>query len=1631
MICLVSSATIFAQAILTNASPTLVIDFSSSMPVSVGSSPSTAFAGTGFEPNPTTAGRLNSNAWASTGMSDGSLAFGGSRTTGDYARGAVNAAQTTGGFYAYTGLPNSAVDPALMIQPGGSDFTPGTLTLRIQNNGTSSITQLDVSYNIYIRNDQPYSGSFNFSYSADDVSYTAVTALDYTSPEAADANGWIVVPGAPSRSTSITGLNVLPGAYFYIRWSGDDVSGSGSRDEFGLDDISLSATYYSKIFTWTGTIDCAWLTNNNWNPNSSYPGVGAGNNDIARFGATIAANTGIGINMNTLGGTLELGGIEIASSYPGGNFNIGNNSGTVSGILKLNGTSLNAVSNTVIRNASAYDVSINDKSSGGLCNNTNSVTMGVMLNNTTNNIVSVEGAGSVIMNSIISGGNPLEKAGSGTGKLTLNANNTLSGNVTVSAGTLQLSSNPTLASVNTITVKAGGTLQITASQTLTNIILESGATLTVDASRTLTINGTLTVNTGATISTTGTIIYTDPSGALVYNGTGTKTSGIEWPNTTYSVTINSGATIIVNANKALPRDVFLINGILDALAYSLSSTSTTFTINGTVRTANLNGLINSGATGTTFTGYTNGATFTSAVLGTSSTIDYNASSGNQNINGSVDYVNLTASGGGTKTPSTGTDVSGTLSVLDNGTILDGSTYSLGGNTTSLVMTGTSYYKVNGAGSKPDAGGASYNLSANSTIEFTGTSATNVRVSSPIPAYGNIIVSGSNVSLSSPGASIKMQTGTTFTVTSTGIFNVQSSVGFTDAPGAAVSNTNTPTIDLQTGSTINYNFAGNQPVTARNDYKNLTISGSGAKTAASAFSVAETFTRSGDASLATTSPTYAANATLAYVDATAGRTYNVGLEWPTAAAVPTNLTVNLSGTGTRQVIMSGDRTLAGNVALTAGELSINGNTLTANGTFSYGTGTITGSSTSNLTLGGAAVTLNFTQTSAATSSLKNLTLGVAGTAKIGNDLYVYGNIKVNNATAGAMDFDGKHVTLKSLSTGTATIDKLNTSGTNLTGATNVTIERWIPMTNPVAGTGRRYQLLTPTVTTTTTTIQANWMEGGQVTSAGGTSNPVPGYGTHITGSNILANHLDRTQTDQPSLFTTTNGVTPAYTAFTNANGTLNALTGYFLFVRGGRDVSLSLYNTNQAANGWVNLPSSNTTLRATGAIQKGQVNTFTNAFVGGTGAWNLITNPYPAPIDWSLVNRTNVNGSYKYWDPHNGNRGGFIDVDNTGASTPSANGNQYIQPGQAFFVVASGAGTPTITMDEADKAVGNDNTPVFLLPPKNFSASIFYYEGGINRRLADGVRAVFDNVYSPAFNGEEDALDLANWDENMAINRDGNRLVVDRRPEITSKDTMFLLIDRLKVANYELEFTGQSFTNDDISATLIDNFTGGRTSLSTTGTTVVPITVSSNPASAASDRFMVVFENKATPLPIDISSIKAYEENSGVQVDWIMKYEQDMDKYEVEKSTDGRQFVQVGTVLSKGNSSIQVNYGWFDANPAFGDNFYRVKSIEKAGTYKYSDIVRVNIGKGGSTDISMYPNPFEGNGFNLQLNKFAAGTYTLTMYNSLGQQVYNTTLMHGGGSATQFISLAKELAAGNYTVKISGANGSFTRTITKK
>ncbi|MDT8346888.1 MAG: T9SS type A sorting domain-containing protein [Flavobacteriaceae bacterium] len=192
------------------------------------------FSGSGIVSAPST-GQLDSNGWATTGMSDGVSGFGDNNPSGDFANGSSLGVVTSGGFYAFE---TSTGNFSFGIQPGGSDFTPGSITLRTQNQSGAPINEIDLAYLVHIYNDQDRANSFNFAYSTDNTSFTAIPELNITSDEAAMSN-----PAWESyyRNIRIDGLNIADGDFLYLRWESNDVSGNNSRDEFALDDIQLIA----------------------------------------------------------------------------------------------------------------------------------------------------------------------------------------------------------------------------------------------------------------------------------------------------------------------------------------------------------------------------------------------------------------------------------------------------------------------------------------------------------------------------------------------------------------------------------------------------------------------------------------------------------------------------------------------------------------------------------------------------------------------------------------------------------------------------------------------------------------------------------------------------------------------------------------------------------------------------------------------------------------------------------------------------------------------------------------------------------------------------------------------------------------------------------------------------------------------------------------------------------------------------------------------------------------------------------------------------------------------------------------------------------------------------------------------
>lgn len=205
-------------------------------------------------------------------------------------------------------------------------------------------------------------------------------------------------------------------------------------------------------------------------------------------------------------------------------------------------------------------------------------------------------------------------------------------------------------------------------------------------------------------------------------------------------------------------------------------------------------------------------------------------------------------------------------------------------------------------------------------------------------------------------------------------------------------------------------------------------------------------------------------------------------------------------------------------------------------------------------------------------------------------------------------------------------------------------------------------------------------------------------------------------------------------------------------------------------------------------------------------------------------------------------------------------------------------------------------------------------------------------------------------------------------------------------------------------------------VSGSGTTADPYIASATGITAdftSANPFIVA--NKSA-LPVNIFGVKAFTKETGVQVEWSVGTEYNVASYILERAINSRDFATVATVAAKGNSS----YSAYDANPVAGVNYYRLKVLDKDGSFKYSTVLAVNISK-TKAEVVVAPNPVKGGQLNLQIGGLEKGVYSVRLYNDLGQEVFNSQLSTTGGSLSQSFTLPSTVKAGMYNLQLSGGD----------
>jgi hypothetical protein len=220
--------------------------------------------------------------------------------------------------------------------------------------------------------------------------------------------------------------------------------------------------------------------------------------------------------------------------------------------------------------------------------------------------------------------------------------------------------------------------------------------------------------------------------------------------------------------------------------------------------------------------------------------------------------------------------------------------------------------------------------------------------------------------------------------------------------------------------------------------------------------------------------------------------------------------------------------------------------------------------------------------------------------------------------------------------------------------------------------------------------------------------------------------------------------------------------------------------------------------------------------------------------------------------------------------------------------------------------------------------------------------------------------------------------------------------------------------------LMDSYLGTSSLINLNGTTKVNFTINVAAASAATNRFKIVFKPAGSVLPVTFTAVKAYQQTKDIAVEWKVENELNMAKYDIEKSTDGTVFTQVTTINVTGNNNAYHTYSWLDVKAVEGNNFYRIKSYDLSGEVNYSFIEKVSIAAGAS-GFSIYPNPVTTNVINLVMDNQPAGLYQLKLTDATGQVIFVKSIQGNVGNNTQSLNTGAKLAPGIYQLEITGEN----------
>jgi PQQ-dependent dehydrogenase (s-GDH family) len=217
----------------------------------------------------------------------------------------------------------------------------------------------------------------------------------------------------------------------------------------------------------------------------------------------------------------------------------------------------------------------------------------------------------------------------------------------------------------------------------------------------------------------------------------------------------------------------------------------------------------------------------------------------------------------------------------------------------------------------------------------------------------------------------------------------------------------------------------------------------------------------------------------------------------------------------------------------------------------------------------------------------------------------------------------------------------------------------------------------------------------------------------------------------------------------------------------------------------------------------------------------------------------------------------------------------------------------------------------------------------------------------------------------------------------------------------------------------------------TGGTASPVTVISR---AAHSSVAYVLQSNALPsfstfyfansvltsLPVQLISFTGKLDNNTTLLNWATSSEVNSANFVVERSLDGSNYTDIGTVTASGNSTVENHYSLTDndvANQSSPLLYYRLRIVDVDGNYAYSNVITISLADIAGR-VSIFPNPVTIEA-NVTIGATVDGKAQWKIIDNAGRVVLQSSSQLKKGRNNLVINVSK-LSAGLYYLSVSGA-----------